>query len=183
VSTTDQGAALQVEYYLNGLTWAQDAGARVRDEGQVFHIEAFIVLTPHHTISIEELEEVHVGLKRLDWKINDAVVVPVHTIPDMTRQMSTRPSWRTHPAWISFLDYFRATVVMEAEDPDGEFRVNEEDSLAGIIEDYEDACRQSREVLQRHEMEDRSGTTGWHLPLGCTRKTTAQAARSLVLKF
>jgi hypothetical protein len=55
---------------------------------------------------------------------------------------------------------------MKAEDPDGEFRVSEEDSLAGIIEDYEDAGRQSREVLERHEMEDRLGTTGWHLPLG-----------------
>jgi divalent metal cation (Fe/Co/Zn/Cd) transporter len=82
----------KVEDYLNGLTWAQDAGARVRDEGQVFHIEAFIVPTSHHTISIEKLEEVHAGLKRLDWTINDAVVVPVHTIPDITRQMSTRPS-------------------------------------------------------------------------------------------
>jgi hypothetical protein len=41
------------------------------------------------------------------------------------------------------------------EDPDGEFRVSEEDSLAGIIEDYEAACHQSREVLQRHGMEDR----------------------------
>jgi hypothetical protein len=82
----------KVEDYLNGLTWAQDAGARVRDEGQVFHIKAFIVPTSHYTISIEELEEVHAGLERLDWKIKDAVIVPVHTIPDMTRQMSTRPS-------------------------------------------------------------------------------------------
>jgi divalent metal cation (Fe/Co/Zn/Cd) transporter len=82
----------KVEDYLNGLPWAQDVGARVRDEGQVFHIEAFIVPTSNQSISIDQLEEAHAGLKRLDWKINDAVVVPVHTIPDMTRQMSTRPS-------------------------------------------------------------------------------------------
>jgi uncharacterized damage-inducible protein DinB len=42
-----------------------------------------------------------------------------------------------------------------AEDPDGEFRVSETDSVAKIIEDYEAACRQSREVLQRYELEDR----------------------------
>jgi uncharacterized damage-inducible protein DinB len=42
-----------------------------------------------------------------------------------------------------------------AEDPDGEFRVSETDSLAKIIEDYEAACRQSREVLQRYELEER----------------------------
>lgn len=42
-----------------------------------------------------------------------------------------------------------------AEDPGGAFRVSEEDSLSEIIEDYEAACRQSREVLRRHEMEER----------------------------
>lgn len=41
------------------------------------------------------------------------------------------------------------------EDPDGEFRVSEEDSLAKIIEDYESACRQSRDVLERYGVEDR----------------------------
>lgn len=82
----------KVEDYLNGLPWVQDVGARVRDEGQVFHIEAFIVPTSNRHLSIEELEEVHAGLKRLDWKINDVVVVPVHAIPNMTRQMSTRHS-------------------------------------------------------------------------------------------
>lgn len=41
-----------------------------------------------------------------------------------------------------------------AEDPDGEFRVSEKDSLAKIIEDYEAARRQSREVLERFGMED-----------------------------
>ncbi|WP_026550783.1 DinB family protein [Arthrobacter sp. Br18] len=42
-----------------------------------------------------------------------------------------------------------------AEDPDGEFRVSEEDCLAGIIENYEATCRQSREVLRRYGMEER----------------------------
>lgn len=41
-----------------------------------------------------------------------------------------------------------------AEDPDGEFRVGDEDSLAEIIEDYETACRQSNEVLGRYGLED-----------------------------
>ncbi|MHA7240496.1 DinB family protein [Arthrobacter sp. TMS1-12-1] len=50
-----------------------------------------------------------------------------------------------------------------AEDPDGEFRVSEADSLAGIIDNYEAACRQSREVLQRHGLEERcSGGDGEH---------------------
>ncbi|MCC9177968.1 mycothiol transferase [Arthrobacter sp. zg-Y750] len=41
------------------------------------------------------------------------------------------------------------------EDPDGEFRVSPQDSLAGIIADYEAACEQSREVMRRHGLEDR----------------------------
>ena len=42
-----------------------------------------------------------------------------------------------------------------AEDPDGEFRVSEQDSLAGIIAGYEAACEQSREVLRRYGLDDR----------------------------
>ena len=41
------------------------------------------------------------------------------------------------------------------EDPDGGFRVSEEDSLTEIIADYKAACRQSRGVLGRFGMEDR----------------------------
>lgn len=41
-----------------------------------------------------------------------------------------------------------------AEDPDGEFRVSDEDSLAGIIADYEAACRESREVLERYGVDE-----------------------------
>ncbi|MHA7283431.1 DinB family protein [Arthrobacter sp. TMS2-4] len=41
-----------------------------------------------------------------------------------------------------------------AEDPDGEFRVSDEDSLAGIIADYEAACRESREVLEGYGVDE-----------------------------
>ena len=40
------------------------------------------------------------------------------------------------------------------EDPDGEFRVDETDSLTEIIADYESACRQSRDVLARYELDE-----------------------------
>ena len=41
------------------------------------------------------------------------------------------------------------------EDPDGEFRVSESVSLVRLLADYEAACRQSREVLARYDLEDR----------------------------
>lgn len=40
------------------------------------------------------------------------------------------------------------------EDPEGEFRVTEQDSLAGIIADYESACTESREVTERYSLDD-----------------------------
>lgn len=39
-------------------------------------------------------------------------------------------------------------------DPDGEFRVSETDSLAGIIADYETACSESREVAARYSLDE-----------------------------
>ena len=42
-----------------------------------------------------------------------------------------------------------------AEDPDGEFRVTGQDSLAEIVAGYKAACTQSREVLRRYGLDDR----------------------------
>lgn len=42
-----------------------------------------------------------------------------------------------------------------ADDPDGEFRVNDTDSLVELVKDYEAACRESREILARYDLEDR----------------------------
>ena len=39
-------------------------------------------------------------------------------------------------------------------DPDGEFRVTENDSLAEIIADYEAACAESREVAARYQLDE-----------------------------
>ncbi len=40
------------------------------------------------------------------------------------------------------------------DDPDGEWRVTAEDSLAEIIADYEAACAESREVASRYGLDD-----------------------------
>ncbi len=40
------------------------------------------------------------------------------------------------------------------DDPDGEWRVTAEDSLAEIIADYEAACLESREVASRYGLDD-----------------------------
>ncbi|MBF4995313.1 cation transporter [Arthrobacter gandavensis] len=71
--------------YLDSLDWIKDAGVRMRDEGQVFHVEAFIVPRAPNRIRLHNLAQARTGIKNLDWKIRDVTIVPVHQIPDVTR--------------------------------------------------------------------------------------------------
>lgn len=63
------------------LPWVADAGARVRDQGHVFHVELFV--TPHagREPSLVQLSELQAGIEALDWKIGDVVIVPVPEVP------------------------------------------------------------------------------------------------------
>jgi len=72
----------QVEDYLRGLAWVAEAGCRTRDEGHVFHIEAFVVPRKRRLPSLEALEEARDGCAAVDWKVQDVVIVPVSKLPD-----------------------------------------------------------------------------------------------------
>ncbi|GLU89480.1 cation transporter [Agromyces sp. NBRC 114283] len=70
----------EITRYLRGLPWVLDAGVRLRDEGQVFHVEAFVV--PRRArVRTETLSAASKGIARLDWKVQDVVVVPVEKLP------------------------------------------------------------------------------------------------------
>ncbi len=71
----------QVEGYLRGLDWVADAGARVRDEGHVFHVECFVVPERGHESSVAEFENARRGCSELDWRLHDVVLVPVPELP------------------------------------------------------------------------------------------------------
>lgn len=85
-TTFDEGEphpdAAKVDDYLSGLPWVAEAGARVRDQGHVFHVEAFVV--PRHGMSptLEQLMEARDGCIDLDWKIQDIVIVPIDELPE-----------------------------------------------------------------------------------------------------
>ncbi|MFB7250137.1 cation transporter [Microbacterium sp. NPDC056234] len=73
--------AADVVQYLRGLVWIRDAAVRMRDEGQVFHIEAFV--RPHRKrVSLTKLRRASEGIAGLDWKVQDVVVIPVEQLPD-----------------------------------------------------------------------------------------------------
>lgn len=67
--------------YLRAQDWVAEAGVRVRDQGQVFHVEAFVVpLAPE--VTLEQLGAASTGIAAIDWKIQDVVVVPTNPLPE-----------------------------------------------------------------------------------------------------
>ncbi|WP_309065582.1 cation diffusion facilitator family transporter [Microbacterium sp.] len=75
--------AAEIVSYLRSRPGVRDAGVRVRDQGQVFHVEAFIV-PKRDRVAVSELTELSDGVKRLDWKVQDVVVVPAERLPEGT---------------------------------------------------------------------------------------------------
>lgn len=63
-------------------TWVREAGVRMRDQGQVFHVEVFFVPSRSRPPTTDTLENAAKQLAALDWKMQDVVVVPVSRIPD-----------------------------------------------------------------------------------------------------
>ncbi|PFG29385.1 cation diffusion facilitator family transporter [Paramicrobacterium agarici] len=70
----------KVHDYLGSLSWVTDVGSRVRDEGQVFHVEAFVV-PRRGKVTTELLRAARVECMRLDWKLQDVAIIPVPEIP------------------------------------------------------------------------------------------------------
>ena len=80
-STKPHPLARDIVSYLRSRPWVEAAAVRMRDQGQVFHIEAFVV--PHRrAVTLAELTAAAEGIADLDWKVQDVVVVPVDELPD-----------------------------------------------------------------------------------------------------
>jgi cation diffusion facilitator family transporter len=73
----------EIDEYLRGLDWVADAGCRTRDEGHVFHIEAFVVARGADMPSLTTLEQTKQQCADLDWKVQDIVLVLVSELPDV----------------------------------------------------------------------------------------------------
>jgi cation diffusion facilitator family transporter len=72
----------QVDEVLANLSWVDDSRSRVRDQGHVFHVEAFVRPSADRAPTLEQLEAAVSVLRDLDWKIHDVVVMPVRDLPD-----------------------------------------------------------------------------------------------------
>lgn len=71
----------EVLRYLHGLRWVDEVGLRVRDQGHVFHVEAFIVPRHGRVPSLKSLLRARDGCLALDWKAGDVVLTLVDDIP------------------------------------------------------------------------------------------------------
>lgn len=70
----------EVNGYLQGLDWVRAAGSRVRDEGHVFHVEAFVV-PEGSAVELETLAAAQAASADLDWRLDDVVIVLVPELP------------------------------------------------------------------------------------------------------
>jgi cation diffusion facilitator family transporter len=71
----------QLDEYLRSLDWADDAKSRIRDEGHVFHVESFVVPAGKVMPALEQLEAARDACVKMDWKVQDMVIVPVAKLP------------------------------------------------------------------------------------------------------
>lgn len=73
--------AREIEAYLQGLPWVVAVGCRVRDQGHVFHVEAFVVAVEGRAATPAELEDAQRACTEVDWKAADVVIVLVSQLP------------------------------------------------------------------------------------------------------
>lgn len=66
---------------LDALPWVAASAVRMRDLGQVFHVEAFVV-PRRGKVRLDDLERARERLADLDWKMQDVVVSAVAALPD-----------------------------------------------------------------------------------------------------
>ncbi len=79
----------EMDSYLNGLDWVASAVTRVQDEGQVFHVEGFLVPATATSATPERLAAARDHLLAWDWKVRDVTLAPVNTLPSILTTHTT----------------------------------------------------------------------------------------------
>lgn len=67
--------------HLRAQPWVADAAVRLRDQGQVFHVEAFVV-PRRGKVAVRDITAAAEGIAALDWKMQDVVIVPAEQLPE-----------------------------------------------------------------------------------------------------
>ncbi|MCT1922788.1 cation transporter [Brevibacterium luteolum] len=67
---------------LGSASWVAEAECRIRDQGHVLHIEAFVVPVDGRAPSLEEAAELRERCVELDWRVKDFVLSVVEKLPE-----------------------------------------------------------------------------------------------------
>ncbi|HET8928314.1 MAG TPA: cation transporter [Microbacterium sp.] len=67
--------------HLRSQSWVADVAVRIRDLGQVFHVEVFVVPARARPPKVEVLQELTEAVAALDWKLQNVVIIPVAHLP------------------------------------------------------------------------------------------------------
>ena len=73
-------AGMEIVQELRAQRWVADAAVRVRDLGQVFQVEAFVV-PDRRRVRVADVDAASEMIAALDWKVQDVVVIPVSELP------------------------------------------------------------------------------------------------------
>ncbi|WP_127474245.1 cation diffusion facilitator family transporter [Microbacterium sulfonylureivorans] len=79
--------AAEVVEALDRQPWVRASAIRMRDMGQVFHVEAFVVPRGRRA-SVAQLEAARQAISEMDWKMQDIVIVPVAELPGEAERTS-----------------------------------------------------------------------------------------------
>ena len=71
----------RVETELKGLSWVKDAQVRMREDGHVFFGEAFVIPSDDRSL-VSKVSTAVTEMKKLDWRLQDLVIMPVSELPD-----------------------------------------------------------------------------------------------------
>lgn len=69
--------------------WVADAAIRLRDQGQVFHVEVFVTPT-ERSVDLEKIADLAAEIADLDWKVQDVVIVPTDPLPEAADPCDTK---------------------------------------------------------------------------------------------
>ncbi|WP_413354952.1 cation diffusion facilitator family transporter [Microbacterium sp. 1P06AB] len=72
----------QIHDHLSSLGWVDEVRTRTRDQGQFFHVEAFVRPRKGRMPRLSQLERASAECRELDWKMHDVVIVPVREFPE-----------------------------------------------------------------------------------------------------
>lgn len=73
--------ARDIVEHLRAQRWITDAAVRMRDQGQVFHVEAFVV-PRRRRVPVALIDEISASIAEMDWKVQDVVVIVCSRLPD-----------------------------------------------------------------------------------------------------